>query len=73
MLLYDNGISVPPRKLTNFRIEDDLLDALRRIKDRDGIPLSEQVRRALRAWIEGKGETVEKKADRLRVSPRKRP
>jgi hypothetical protein len=64
---------VPPRKLTNFRIEDDLLDALRRIKDRDGIPLSEQVRRALRAWIEGKGETVDKKTDRPRVSPRKRP
>jgi hypothetical protein len=51
---------VSPRQLTNFRIDHELLDALRRIKDRDGITLSEQVRRALRAWIEQRGETVEK-------------
>jgi hypothetical protein len=63
---------VSPRQLTNFRIDNELLDALRRIKNRDGIPLSEQVRRALRTWIEQKGETVEEKTDRPRVSPRKR-
>jgi len=62
---------VSPRKLTNFRLEDELLEALQRIKDRDGIPISEQVRRALRAWIEQKGETFEK-AERKRAATRKR-
>jgi hypothetical protein len=42
-------------KQTAFRIEPDLLRALEEIKIRDGVPISEQVRRALRAWIESKG------------------
>jgi hypothetical protein len=42
-------------KATAFRIEPDLLRALEEIKIRDGVPISEQVRRALRAWIETKG------------------
>jgi hypothetical protein len=37
------------------------MDALRRIKERDGIPVSEQTRRALLAWIELKGEKLKPK------------
>lgn len=42
------------RKLTNFRIDPDLATGLKIIKERDGIPEGEQIRRALRAWLESK-------------------
>lgn len=35
----------------NFRIGNDLLTGLRTVRERDGIPVSEQVRRAVRAWL----------------------
>lgn len=57
-------------KPTNFRLETEIMDALQAIRERDGVPVSEQVRRALKKWIEEKG--VEIKADRKRVAPRKR-
>jgi len=47
-----------PRKLSAFRIESEILDALQEIKERDGVPLSEQVRRALIAWAEKRGVKV---------------
>jgi hypothetical protein len=31
-----------------------LLEAMHRLQERDGIPLSEQIRRALRPWLEAK-------------------
>ena len=57
-------------KQTAFRIESDLLEALQEIKRRDGVPVSEQVRRALHAWVESKGVI---KAERKRAVTRKRP
>jgi hypothetical protein len=59
-----------PMKATAFRIEADLLEALQEIKRRDGVPVSEQVRRALQAWVESKGVT---KTERKRAATRKRP
>ena len=44
-----------PKELTAFRVEADIMEGLRRVKDRDGVPLSVQVDRALRAWLEKKG------------------
>ena len=38
-----------------FFIEPDLRAALTAIKERDGISESEQIRRAIRAWVEDKG------------------
>ena len=61
---------VTPLKQTAFRIEADLITALKEIKRRDGIPLSEQVRRAVHAWVDSKGVT---KTERKRASTRKRP
>jgi len=61
-----------PKKQTAFRIEPEILEGLQAVKDRDGIPLSEQVRRALRAWLQGKGVSVTR-AERKRASTRKRP
>jgi hypothetical protein len=49
-----------PKELTAFRIEPNIMDAMRRLKDREGVPLSVQVDRALRAWLEEKGFPVDK-------------
>jgi hypothetical protein len=38
-----------------FYIEPDLADGLKQVKERDGISESEQIRRAIRQWLEGKG------------------
>ena len=38
----------------NFYIPVDLRHALDVIRERDGIPLSEQMRRAVRLWVEQK-------------------
>ena len=59
-----------PLKPTTFRLETEIMGALNAIRERDGIPVSEQVRRALRQWIESKG--VGFKAARKRPSSRKR-
>jgi len=57
-------------KQTAFRLDAALLDALQAIKRRDGIPVSEQVRRALQIWIAEKGFA---KSERKRADTRKRP
>jgi hypothetical protein len=49
-----------PKEMTAFRIEPEIMEGLRRVKDRDGVPLSVQVDRALRAWLEKKGVPVDK-------------
>jgi len=61
---------VAPKEITNFRIDSDLLDALRHIRGRDGLPIAEQVRRAIRICVESKG--VKMKAERKRAVTRKR-
>jgi hypothetical protein len=59
-----------PRQVATFRIDHELLEALRVIWERDGIQPSEQVRRAIRMWAESKGVRV--KADRTQAVTRKR-
>lgn len=59
-----------PREITNFRIDSELLEALREIRDRDGVGIAEQVRRAIRAWVGSKGVKV--KPERKRAVTRKR-
>lgn len=41
-------------KQVSFRLPAETLEALDQIKKRDGVPVSEQVRRALQLWIESK-------------------
>lgn len=53
MDLYNR--SVTNRLLFNFVISPQMKEALKAIKERDGISESEQARRALAAWIESKG------------------
>jgi hypothetical protein len=42
-------------KPTTFRLETEIMDALAVIRHRDGIAVSEQVRRALKQWIAEQG------------------
>jgi hypothetical protein len=42
---------VPRKELTAFRIDPAVMEGLRHVKERDGVPLSVQVDRALRAWL----------------------
>jgi hypothetical protein len=41
--------------LVAFRIDEDLLDGLETLWERDGVQPAEQVRRAIRMWLESKG------------------
>jgi len=43
-----------PKTASTFRIDDKLLEGLRAVKERDGIPQSEQIRRAIAMWLESK-------------------
>jgi len=65
---YD-GSTVSPRKLYNFLIDPDLAQGLKVLKARDGVPESEQVRRAVREWLEKRGVL---KAERKRAVTRPR-
>ena len=56
------------RKVSTFRIEEELLEGLREVFDRDGVSVPEQVRRAIRQWLEQRGVPVKKSASK-RVAP----
>jgi hypothetical protein len=72
-VLYSAHAMTPSaKKQTAFRIEPEILSGLQTVKERDGVPVSEQVRRALRAWLGEKGVGVTK-AERKRAATRKRP
>ncbi len=59
-----------PNKARTFRIDDELIEGMDAVKERDGVPLSEQVRRAIRTWLDAKGVM---KTGRKRATTRKRP
>ena len=59
-----------PKELTAFRIEPEIMNKLRQVKDRDGVPLSVQVDRALRAWLEERGVPVKRAAKPSRRDPK---
>ena len=52
-----------PKELTAFRVDADVMEGLRQVKDRDGVPLSVQVDRALRVWLEEKGVTLKTRVE----------
>jgi hypothetical protein len=39
----------------SFWIDDDLREGLRAVRERDGVLESEQIRRAIKKWLEEKG------------------
>jgi hypothetical protein len=48
----------PVHRTTNIRLETELLEGLHDVKYRDGIPVNEQIRRAVIAWLRHKNITV---------------
>ncbi len=52
----------PTERVVTFRPDEDLLEGMEALKKRDGAPYSEQIRRALRAWLKTKGALKKKPA-----------
>jgi hypothetical protein len=59
------------RRRYNFWIDDEDREGLQAVKERDGILESEQIRRAIRDWLNKKG-LARPKAERRRATTRKR-
>ena len=55
MLYADASYMTPIRQLKAVRLDEDLVKAMAELRDRDGILESEQIRRALRPFLEAKG------------------
>jgi hypothetical protein len=50
--------TMTPRRVTTFRIDEEVLDAMQVVFERDGVQPAEQARRAIRAWLASKGVKV---------------
>jgi hypothetical protein len=64
---------VSPRKRYTFFIDDEIAAGLKALKERDGIPESEAIRRAIADFLAARRVTVGTKAERKRAATRKRP
>jgi len=62
---------VSPKRPYTLKIDPELIEALREIKQREGIAESEQIRRGIQLWLETKGFSKQK-AERKRAATRKR-
>jgi hypothetical protein len=49
-----------PKTMYSLRLDADLKAALERVKERDGIPHSEQIRRGLLLWFKQRGVEMRK-------------
>jgi hypothetical protein len=56
--------------MTSLELPRDLKAGLEAVKERDGIPQSEQIRRAIRAWLVERGVDVAKVAKAARKGSR---
>lgn len=64
-----------PRTAANIRLDNDLIEGMREIYEKEGILQSEQVRRAVRAWLTERGVIAPRtatKTARKRAATRKR-
>ncbi len=57
--------------MVSFFLGSDLGDGLKAIKDRDGISVSEQMRRGIQMWLDSKGYRV-KRTQKRKGGTRKR-
>ncbi len=62
----------PVRYKVNFYLDTNLGDGLKAIKDRDGVPESEQIRRGVKLWLESKDYRVTSSARKRKGGTRKR-
>ena len=56
----------PKARVVTFRPDEEDLEAMERLRERDGIPFSEQIRRALKVWLVSKG-VMKKQGKRARA------
>ena len=59
-----------PKETTALRLDADLLEAMRQVRDKDGIPVTTQIEMAVREWLTTRGALP--KAARKRAATRKR-
>ena len=57
--------------MTSLELPSELKAGLDAVKDRDGVPLSEQIRRAIRTWLADHGIDVDVHAGRPQARKRK--
>jgi hypothetical protein len=62
---------MPNKQMAAFRVAPELLEAMRRVSEREGIPQARQIDFALRKWFRFKGVNV-KKPSRRAATQRKR-
>ena len=53
-----------PRHMRSFYLDDELIEGLQAMRDRDGVLPSEQVRRAIAMWLKAKGYKPKTRARR---------
>lgn len=68
-MLYD---MTPTRKLTAFRIDDDLLAGIEQAAAEDDRPVSYVIRQAIKAWLESRHAAHEKPTRKPRQSKKRR-
>ena len=73
MSIQRDYISAVTLKPATFRLETELLDAMQTVRERDGVPVSEQVRRGIVLWLEQKGLTVKTKRKRTATRTQRKP
>ena len=64
--------AMSPKAATALRLDAALLDAMRKVKDTEGIPVTTQIEMACREWLKQRGIVV-KKVERKRAATLKRP
>jgi hypothetical protein len=61
-----------PKKTFTFAISDEMKAALTSIRERDGIPEAEQIRRGIQMWLDSRGASAKRKPVSTRKLARKR-
>jgi hypothetical protein len=65
------GGTMSPKEATALRLDAALLEAMRKVKDTEGIPVTTQLEMAALEWLKKRGIVV-KKTERKRAVTRKR-
>jgi hypothetical protein len=55
-----------PKELTALRLPPELLDAMRAFKEREGVPVTTQIEKAVAEWLSQRGVVVKKRTVRAR-------
>lgn len=66
LLVLPTKTPTPAKKMYALRLDPELAGLLKALKERDGIPESEQIRRALRLWFEQHGMLKRKPPSKAR-------